>query len=178
MRVDDVMVRDVLSVGRETTRADVARLLAGAEISGVPVTDGDGIVGVVTATDVLRGGGATAGELMSAPPVCVAGDAPASEAARLMTTRRLRRLPVVHDGRLVGVVSRADLVRAFSRPDATIATEVAAAVPDGTDVVVAGGEVTLRGVAPSREAAARIAAQVWAVPGVVEVHPRLIVGHA
>ena len=131
VRVGDVMTRDVVSVTSETPLKDVAAMLVERGISGLPVCDADGaVVGVLSEADLLvkqggapeRSGGLfawlvetasapdlaklrahTAGEAMTAPAVTVETDSPVSEAARTMVSLGVNRLPVVEDGRLVGI---------------------------------------------------------------------------
>lgn len=182
MRVESVMTREVVAVGPATPLRELARLLADRRISGVPVVEGGVVVGVVSGTDLVRraagkGNGAapTAGGVMSAPAVSIGAGHRIAEAAALMTRRHVDRLPVLGEGgALVGIVTRADLVRAFARPDSEIAAELAAEL-GGVDVEVAGGDVTLRGVVSSRRAAGALAARAAAVAGVVAVVDRLIV---
>ena len=142
MKVGDVMTREVVSVDPQTPLQDVAALLAEHGISGVLVRDDAGtLLGVVSEADILlqEGGpsdraglfewlfddwsGAdfaklrakTAEEAMTTPVRRIAPDRPVEEAARRMLDGNVRRLAVVDEGRLVGIVSRADLVRAFAR---------------------------------------------------------------
>jgi CBS domain-containing protein len=102
--------------------AEVARLLAFHQISGLLVVEGDCLVGVVTEADLLSKQGQTAGDIMTREVVAVPEDATAEEIARLLTERRIRRVPVVREGRPVGVVTRGDLVRWLARRQATAAS--------------------------------------------------------
>jgi CBS domain-containing protein len=114
---------------------------------------------------------------MSSPPIAIAPDASAAEAARLMLDRRVNRLPVLDRGRLVGILTRADLVRAFVRDDDRISREIRSEVvlrgiyvkPTDVSVSVRGGEVVLEGEVPSRGKAERLVELVREVPGVVSV---------
>lgn len=146
MKVRDVMTTDVVPVLPSTRLGELARLLAERRISGAPVVDRAGVlVGVVSEADLVakqvgrpmtrrsaldwifgdeprpgelrRQGATTVGEAMSAPPITVAPDRPLREAAALMVDRGVNRLPVTDDGRLVGIVTRADVVRAYMRRD-------------------------------------------------------------
>ena len=98
-----------------------------------------------------------------------------------MLARGVKRLPVTHDGRLVGIVSRGDLVRAFARSDEAIAQDIRTGVilhafwmtPNDVDVAVEGGEVTLRGVVDSEAVRDALVGAVRRVPGVVVVSPEL-----
>lgn len=208
MKIKELMTRDVATVSPEAPLKDVARLLTERGISGVPVVDAEGVVvGVVSEADVLlkeRGPGhpagrfswflephdtaadakfaaRTAAEAMTSPPVTIGPERPVSAAARIMTERGINRLPVVKDGALVGIVTRADLVRAFNRPDEELATEIRSDVveramwlpQDQIGVVVTNGEVELTGVVDTRvdaEVLERLAARV---PGVVSVVSRV-----
>ncbi len=207
MRVDEVMTTDVVTVAPETTLKEVAALLSGRRISGVPVCDADGrVLGVVTEADILwkelglgpgrgvlerllerasgedtRVGARTAGEAMSAPPITVAPDAPVAHAAELMIEHGVNRLPVVAGDTLVGIVARADLVRAFTRSDEEIAREIGDDVllrtlwvdPDSVSLAVVDGDVTIAGEVENRTTAELVEAYVRRVPGVVSVISRL-----
>src|SRR5580765_3776523 len=150
MRVQDVMTKTVHTVTPETPLKRVAAVLAALGISGLPVLDADGaVVGIVSEADILykerleppaRGrlrtllGPAqadaekaklearTAGEAMTSPALTIGPRRPVAEAAGRMLDEHVNRLPVVDDaGRLLGIVTRADLVRAFVRTDDEIA---------------------------------------------------------
>ena len=118
----------------------------------------------------------TAGEAMTAPAVCIAAERPLWECAAWMTSHRVQRLPVSNgDGRLAGIVTRADLVRAFGRPDADVEQELRQELAEeGVDVEVAGGEVTLRGVVGSRAVARELERRTARVVGVAGVTSRLM----
>lgn len=201
MNVRDVMTSEVATVGIEASIKDVGRLLSEREVSGVPVVDRDRrLRGVVTEADVVammrpekergviarllhrarRMESRTAGEAMTSPGITVGPDDPVSRAARLIVEHDLTRLLVVLDGRLVGIVSRADLVRSFVRSDHEIAEELEETLhyrfllaPGTVAATVANGEVTLEGEVDSRENAAMLEAAVGEIPGVVAVTPRL-----
>jgi CBS domain-containing protein len=142
VNVEDVMTRTVVSVDPLTPLAEIAALLSEHRISGVLVRDDAGaLLGVVSEADILlqEGGpseraglfewlfdewsptdlaklnATTAAEAMTSPVRRIAPDRPVAEAARRMLDGNVRRLAVVDGGRLVGIVSRADLVRAFAR---------------------------------------------------------------
>jgi CBS domain-containing protein len=201
MNVRDVMTSEVATVGIEASIKEVGRLLSEREVSGVPVVDRDRrLRGVVTEADVVammrpekeRGVIArllhrarttesrTAGEAMTSPGITVGPDDPVSRAAGLMVEHDLTRLLVVLDGRLVGIVSRADLVRSFVRTDREIAEELEETLhyrfllaPGTVEATVANGKVTLEGELDSRENAAMLEAAVGEIPGVVAVSSRL-----
>ncbi|MCX4472888.1 inosine 5'-monophosphate dehydrogenase [Micromonospora sp. MW-13] len=203
-QVRDVMTTDVAAVREGTAYREIVDVLTGRRVTATPVLDdARRVLGVVSEADLLhkvellgqpherrvfpgrrhrearvKAGATLAGDLMTAPAVTVAPDASLVEAARLMTDRRVKRLPVVDDlGRLVGIVTRGDLLRVHLRPDADIRRDVVCevlrrvlAVPDGAvDVTVHDGVVTLTGQLDRRSTvhlALRLTAQV---SGVVEV---------
>lgn len=143
MNAADVMTQPVISVTPETTIAEAAGLMLQHRISGLPVVDGGGtVVGVVSEGDLLhrvetgterrharwvefliapgrlaeeyaQANARTVGEVMSADVVAVAPGDPLDEVVRQMERRHVKRLPVIEAGRLVGIVSRANLVRAL-----------------------------------------------------------------
>lgn len=176
-RVSDVMARSVVTVDRATSYKEIARLLAEHQISGMPVLKmGREVAGVVTEADLLaaeektarrlRSAGRlrlpqrarrhpafTAGELMTAPAITVGPNVTIHAAGRLMSTHHVRLMPVVDEhNRLIGVVSRRDLLAVFLRPDEDIAAdvrqvlaEILLAEPGEADVTVRDGIVTLTG---------------------------------
>jgi CBS domain-containing protein len=149
--VRDVMTAEVVTVDRITPYKEIARLLADHKISAVPVlTMGRHVAGVVSEADLLaaedqkarkaRTGRAdhllwsrgqrrqhprlTAEQLMTSPAVTIHPDAPMPRAASLMHAHHVKRLPVVDpDGKLLGIVSRRELLTVFLRPDARIANQ-------------------------------------------------------
>ena len=204
-RVDDLMTSPALSVPPELPLKDVAELLVEHGISGVPVVSDGEVVGVVSEGDlILKEGGSpsarrrarlaplrrgdaarlaakesarTAGEAMTAPAVTTAPWRSAAAAAALMAERGIKRLPVVRNGVLVGVVTRTDLVRAFARTDAELEREIREDVLrrsfwiDPTDFVVTvdRGVVRLAGDVPSELERELVPRAVERVPGVVAV---------
>lgn len=201
MKVEQVMTRDVLSVRPDTSLKEVARLLAGAGISGVPVTAEDGeVLGVVSEADILvkerrplDGGNGrlrhrgtatrgkaearTAADAMTAPAITIAPRNRVDAAAGLMLDCGVNRLPVVEDGRLVGIVTRADLVRAFAATDDRIESEIRGDVllhelwldPREFEVHVEDGVVEIAGRFDSEEQRDIAARRLRLVPGVVSV---------
>ena len=116
LQVRDIMTTEVVAVPATTPVADVAILLHERQITGVPIVGGEGrVVGVVSEIDVLDRQGGTAGDIMTREVISVAPETPLDEVVRLLTDRRIRRVPVLDGGRLVGLVSRADLLRLFTR---------------------------------------------------------------
>jgi len=201
MRVVDLMASEVISVHRETSLRDAARLMVEKGISGLPVTDEDGsLVGVISEGDFLRkevdrgdlmGRGLlgvlfdnrdslaeaeTVGEVMAENLFTVSPDATLVEAARTMTTHAVKRLPVVtREGRLVGVISRRDVVAAFTRPDELIEDEIREDIlrrllflePTLLDISVNGGVVEISGELPSKTDARLLEAMVQRTDGVI-----------
>jgi CBS domain-containing protein len=198
--VADVMTTNVVSVGPAAGYRQIADLLVGHRISAVPVVAVDGsVIGVVSQADLLEKleyadsrphhplvartlssprtlTGDTAAALMSSPAVTIGASAPVSTAARLMTAARVKRLPVTDpDGKLVGIVSRHDVLRLFARPDDEVRESVmhalAALGADATRlrVEVNGGLVLLSGPVDDEDTAHTIAAVVASIPGVVDV---------
>ena len=112
MNVSEIMTTDVITVREEAAVEDAARLLARHRISGLPVVNRSGaLTGVVTEYDLLVKQGATVAEIMTRGVISVSPETDAEEVAHLLANRRVRRVPVLDGGRLVGIVSRSDLVR-------------------------------------------------------------------
>ncbi|HJT55600.1 MAG TPA: CBS domain-containing protein [Ktedonobacteraceae bacterium] len=112
MKVEEVMTTRVITVTEQQTRQQAARLLDQNHISGLPVVNADGIVvGVVTEYDVISKEGQTVGQIMSQTVISVTPDTDLEEVRHILVNERIKRLPVLNQGRLVGIVSRADLVR-------------------------------------------------------------------
>ena len=196
--VKDIMSTGVIVADPATCYADLAALLRRHRISGFPVVDDDRVVvGVVSESDLLGRqaaarrrqidlGGLTAAELMTRPAVTVGPDEPAAHAARLMYSRKCRRLPVVDDaGRLLGIVTRTDVLSTYTRPDEEIRREINQDViadgfftdPDRLGVTVKDGIVTLAGTPGSVVLGRNIAGQVRHVEGVLAVRDRFTYPH-
>ncbi len=112
MKAEDVMTTKVITVTEHSTKQQAARLLAQHRISGLPVVNADNVVvGVVTEYDVISKEGQTVGEIMTRGVISVTPDTDLEEVGQLLVHERIKRLPVLDQGRLVGIVSRADLVR-------------------------------------------------------------------
>lgn len=111
MKVKEIMSAPVVTAGPEATVAEVAELLLRHRISGVPVIDAAGsMVGLVSEHDLLARPGETAGEVMTREVITVDVQAEVDDVRQLLVERRIRRVPVVAAGRLVGIVSRSNVV--------------------------------------------------------------------
>jgi len=116
MEAKDYMTADVVHVEIPGNRDDVLKILKRTGISGVPVIKNKKIVGIITRKDLLRKPEETQlGLLMTSKPVAIEPDTDIREAARLLVTHKVRRLPVVEDGILVGLLSVADLIHALAQ---------------------------------------------------------------
>jgi CBS-domain-containing membrane protein len=192
--VDDVMTTAVVSVPPAATYRNVVDLVIGHRFSAVPVVDDrHRVLGVVSETDLLRkieyagteeprlfegrrrradrakASAGTAADLMSSPAVVARAGTPIAAAARLMDAEHVKRLPVVDDqGRILGIVSRGDLLKVHLRPDDEIHRDVAEVSPE-LGVAVTDGVVTLTGRVARWSAADLTVRVIRQVPGVVEV---------
>lgn len=180
MTVGSVMTRCPVSVPAGAPFATVAAILSRRRISAVPVVDRDGrLIGVVSEADLIGGrdgAGVTARELMTRAVRTVTADETLPAATRQLAEAGVRRLFVTENGRLVGVLSRRDLLSTYLRDDDEIRADVErelAALSDRVNVSVQDGVVLLLGRVEWRSARATIAERVRAVPGVVEVADRL-----
>ena len=207
-RVKDVMTADVAYVREGAPYKELVRLLAERRVSALPVVDVNrNVIGIVSEADLLlkqqhpadsfqrfllegkrrrleraKARGGTAADLMSKPAITVWPDATVAEAARLLRMHLVKRLPVTDPlGRLVGIVSRSDLLSVFLRPDDEIRREILEEVifselgmgPDRFDVTVREGVVTLQGTCERRSLVQVVVRAVAAVEGVVRVDNRL-----
>jgi CBS domain-containing protein len=201
MRVSELMTSEVATASPEMSLKCAARTLANRGVSGMPVVDETGqVLGVLSEADILakevderreknvllrflegppvddRFEALTVGEAMTAPPIVIDPQRPVTEVATLLLSEGINRLPVVADGVLVGIVTRADLVRAFARDDQTIHDEIVRTARDDLwvdparlEVEVHDGVVQLAGVLESQSEARVVATFARRVPGVVEV---------
>lgn len=113
--ISEIMTEPVIGVQPDTTVEEIARLLAEHKISGMPVVGAGGEpVGVVSELDVISRPGETAADIMTSGVISVTEETPAEEVVEILRSRRVRRVPVVRDGQIIGIVSRSDLVRLFS----------------------------------------------------------------
>lgn len=112
MKVKDVMTTRVITITQEQSKQQAARLLSQHRISGLPVVNDDNVVvGVVTEYDIIGKEGQTVRDIMTRGVISVTPDTDLEEASRILVHERIKRLLVLDQGRLVGIVSRADLVR-------------------------------------------------------------------
>ncbi|MBM2615786.1 CBS domain-containing protein [Actinoplanes sp. LDG1-06] len=197
--VDDVMTEAVVSVPPTATYRELVDLLIGRHFSAVPVVDDfQRVIGVVSETDLLRkiqyagddeprlferrrrrgeraksrAGAAT--DLMSEPAVTVATGTPIAAAARTLDDERVKRLPVVDAaGRLVGIVTRGDLLKVHLRPDDEIRRDVLSVIFETVGAEVREGVVTLTGEVDRWSAADRAERLARQVPGAVRIVNRL-----
>ena len=113
--VKDVMTTKVITFDQDLEVGEVAERLARANITGAPVTDPEGhVVGIVSEVDVFTKKGKTAADIMSAQVISITEDTPIDEAARLLAGQRIRRLPVMAKGKMVGLLSRSDVLDFFA----------------------------------------------------------------
>jgi predicted transcriptional regulator len=111
-----VMTRAVITIAPEASVTEAAQMLHQNHITGMPVLDDHHrVVGVVSEIDVVAKRGQTVADIMSADPRTIGEEVPLSEAADVLMAQRIRRLPVVRHGKLVGLISRTDLVTFFAR---------------------------------------------------------------
>ncbi len=193
MNVVDLMTTEVIAVSRDTGLREAARLMFRNRVSGLPITEPDGtLAGIITEADFLRleverqegnrGQGDTVGDVMSRGVVTVRPDAEIYEAAKIMATQEVKRLPVVDaDDRLLGVISRADIVSLYTRPDDVIEDEIREDLirrvllidPDGIQVDVANGVVNLSGEVETRSEARMLEELTNRLDGVLRVESDL-----
>ncbi len=209
--VRDVMTQAVLSVKADTPLKDVARQLIEHRISGLPVVDEGGqVIGVISEGDLLvkeqqpgsirhrplarlfgesaetrhllaKAEARTAGDAMTSPALTIEASRPVGAAAALMVQKQVNRLPVIEAGRLVGIVTRADVVRTFARSDDELAEAIRSDVllralwidPGKFSVVVTDGIATISGSVERRSTAGIVERMVETVPGVVAVVARV-----
>lgn len=199
--VRDVMTTVVVTVGPTAGFRQIADLLVSRAVSAVPVVDDQAVVlGVVSEADLLpkleyadrlphhplatrrmraarhKAASDRAADLMTKPPVTVGPEVSVSQAARMLEAARVKRLPVTDDeGRLVGIVSRRDLVRTYVRTDAELRASVLDIIdamwidPATVEVDSAAGVVHLGGQLDRRSTAQIVTNLVRSTPGVVDV---------
>jgi CBS domain-containing protein len=194
--VEDVMTKKVVTVGPDTDFKTCVNLLRTHRISAMPVVDGDFVLGIVSEFDLLlkeegrdpsahlkwrqrgQAEARTAGDVMAHPALCIGAGASITDAARLMHKRTVKRLPVVDaQGRLVGIVSRHDLLRSFLLSDESIRREVAEDLlaralwidQHAVAVEVRDGVVALTGELETKSLADLVTRLVGSIDGVVGV---------
>jgi CBS domain-containing protein len=223
MKVQEIMTRDVISVRPETPIRDVAALLAKRRISGVPVTtDDDKMLGIVSEGDLLRrpeigtepkgnwwlegfaqadaiastyakAHGLKAGDVMTRHVASVHPSADLVEAAAVLDSHHIKRVPVVHEGKLIGIVTRSDIVRALSR---SRTMQPGQALDDGTlqkailekmrvqfwldtsfvNLTVRNGIVALGGFVATAEQRRALCVLIAEIAGVLDVEDNLEIG--
>jgi CBS domain-containing protein len=207
VKVREVMATDVVSVAPETPFKDVVEQLVRSDVSGLPVVDDRGeVVGIVTEADLVakqafrhgrpralavmadilsarehhwgsKAAGWTAADVMTTDVVTCRSDEDVRTAARRLLQLGVKRMPVVDDRELVGIVSRQDLLRAFVRSDAAIAADVRRVLttdlnrPEGHHVAssVEDGKVTLTGDVRYSWDEDAVVSMVRGVEGVIDV---------
>lgn len=119
MIASDIMTRNVHTIHPGASAQEAARLLSQERISGAPVVDPDGkIIGIITEADIISKvdrEGLYVADIMSHNVIAVDQETPVGEIAALLTERKIKRVPVVENGKLVGIVSRADIVNAVAQ---------------------------------------------------------------
>lgn len=203
--VASVMTRKVITVTPETSFKEAVRLLRLNRVSGMPVIDKSGqLVGIVSEADLLnkaekrepdayvldsrkhrldrsRAAALDVASAMSREVTTVRPDFPVARAAREMHARGFKRLPVVDEnGRLVGIVSRGDLLKVFLRSDEELLAEVAGILAQaasifgahGLTAAVSGGVVDLGGTFASKSRLEATLRAVAAIDGVIGIHNR------
>ena len=204
--VKDVMSTHVFAVRQDATFKEMAARLHEHRVSAFPVLDDNNkVIGVVSEADLLtkealagelpgvfhgmvhhreqaKAAALTAADLMTKPAVTIGPDEPVSQAARLMYSRRVKRLPVTDEnGALVGIVSRADVLSVYSRPDEDIRHEIIQDLiletylcdPAYFTVAVTDGIVTIEGAPETTDVGRDIIESARHVEGVVAVRDRL-----
>lgn len=113
--VKQVMTKRVITFREETPMGEIADRLRSGHITGAPVLSRDGhVVGIVSEVDVFTKRGATAAEIMSPHVISITEETGIDEAARLLAGERIRRLPVIRAGKMVGLISRSDVLDYFA----------------------------------------------------------------
>ena len=204
--VKDVMSTHVIAARRNASYKEMAAMLRNQRVSAFPVIDEDNrVIGVVSETDLLtkealegtvprtlqsltrqrvrsQVNGVTAADLMTKPAVTIGPDETVAHAARLMYSRRVKRLPVVSDdGTLIGIVTRSDVLSVYSKPDPQIRSEITEDLilgvflcdPARFTVTVKDGIVTVEGTPETTQVGLDIIDAIRHMEGVVAVRDRL-----
>jgi CBS-domain-containing membrane protein len=221
MKAVDVMVRDVVTVTPDTDVAEAVRLLGEHDVSALPVVDKDGtVVGIISEGDLLRreeigtekhrpwwieavtpaatlahefakSHGQRVEEVMSTEVVSASEDTPLDEIATLLEKHRIKRVPIIKEGKLVGIVSRSNLIQALAsaqigvhpaiEADRTIRSELLSRLAEqdwtnfgSRNVIVTQGVVHLWGLVGSEDERHALTALAEDVPGVVSVSDEMI----
>jgi CBS domain-containing protein len=204
--VGGVMTTSVVALREDADYKEIVSVLRRYRVSACPVLDErDRVIGLVSEADLLRkltdaefppglerlnwrlyqenkANALTAGQLMTSPAIAIHPWAPVSEAARQMEQWQIKRLPVVdHEERLVGIVTRSDVLSVYERPDGDIWDEVTKVIidqefgfdPETLDVTVRSGIVTVGGRVQQLQVALRLLARIRHAEGVVGVRDRM-----
>jgi CBS domain-containing protein len=221
MKAQDVMVRNVLTVGPDTSVADAVAMLVKHDISALRGVNPDGgLIGILSEADLLereelgaehhypwwieslmpasklaerfaKAHGKRVSEVMSTNVIFASEDTPASEIAALLETHRIKRVPIINDGKIVGIVSRSNLMQALascklvepnSKTDRSIRLELLDRLKQQqrwTDfgernIIVQDGVVHLWGLISSDAERKALAALAEGIPGVVSVCDEMI----
>jgi len=190
MRVVDLMTSDVITASPDTPIKAAARLMVRNKVSGLPIVDENTrVVGIITEADFLRLEVAReeadnpqpverVEQVMNRSVLTINPDATVTEAARIMVVNDVNRLPVTDNtGKSLGIISRLDVVAAFTRPDEIIEDEIREDLlrrvlfvdPDDISVDVTNGVVTLSGEIGTRNEARLLAELARRLDGVVKV---------
>lgn len=111
----DIMTTDVITVPADTSVESAARTMFERRISGLPVVDEEGrLAGVVTEFDVIARTGERVEDIMTRSVISVGEETDTEAIARMLIEQKVRRLPVVRDGKVIGIISRSDLIRLFA----------------------------------------------------------------
>ena len=209
MRARELMTTPVVVVPPEASVKEVAERMVANRVSGVPVVDRfDHLVGIISESDLVskleykeKGQGfvglldhlaqalgedrklhaKTAAELMTPMVVTAGPDASVRELIHLMSTRHVNRIPIVESGRVIGIITRADILRTLVRPDSAITEDVRWLLlhelwidPTGLTISTQDGIVTIAGEVPTRSEAELVRHWTAATEGVVDVDTRSI----
>lgn len=222
MKAQDVMVRDVVTVGPETEVAEAVALLVKHDISALPVVDADGnLIGIFSEADLLereelgaehhhpwwietllppsklaeefsKAHGKKVSEMMSTDVISASQDTPVPEIAALLERHRIKRVPIVSDGKVVGIVSRSNLIQALasfkpasdpkSETDRSIRLELLDRLGQqrqwtdfgSRNIIVQDGVVHLWGLVSSESERKALTALAQGVPGVSDVADEMI----
>jgi len=119
MIAQDIMTRNIYTISPEASVQEVAQLLSRERISGAPVVDKDGkLLGIVTQADIIWNvgrDGLRVADIMNPEIIAVDEKTPVGEIAILMSKRHIKRVLVMCDGKMVGIISRADIVQAVAQ---------------------------------------------------------------